>query len=437
MSLADLLVLSPEFRTRSFDMVPLETAVTKIKRAFPDVETKIPNDTETIVQRVAASARTANWQAISTGDVAIALLASLLEELPIPNDLQTFLTAEAIATTNPRLLDAIARAYLETWSSGSTKTSHLHRLLIARADKLPNRWQNLFLSCPEFLDIEAGPQLIGNRMATVVNPYHWLIKEGLPAPHGSGFMESAHTAFLAQNPNPKTIPALDKLLSWAAPADAAKLDDKRSAEVIDCILSPWTTASCPPDYRETCIDRLITLFGDPRRDNPAFWNLVAAPHRRVLNKWLARKSMEAMFQVVTEAEQDTQNNNHWPGRRRFWMSLYEDGRIDEAWFALGDDIIPIANKLHQRTGDKSYLSFGRQIPRKGTCLLFIRIGEKIFVEGSHNFRIHTFPNPIRPTPQLYASSYNINEILLPKPHADARVHTGDWKGWVRDRIKQT
>lgn len=436
MSLADLLVFHPEFRTRAFDTAPLENVIKNIERAFPNIETKMPTDTTTIVLRVATASRSGNWQEISTGDVAITLLAYLLEEFDIPGDLRQFLDAEAIATTNPRLLDALARGYLETWSSGSVKTSHLQSLLIARADILPHRWKNLFFTCPEFLDLEIGPQSIGRRMVTEVTPYRWLSKTGLPAPHGAGFMQLAHTAFLKQSPDPETIPALDKLLSWAAPPDVAKLDDKRTAEVIDRILSPWTARSCPSDYREPCLDRLVDMFGDPRRENPAFWNLVMPSHRRVLIKWLARKSMEAMFKVVTEAEHDTGSSNHWPDRRRFWMNLYEEGHIDEAWFALGDDVVPIARNLHQRTKDKSYLSFGRQTPRKKTCLLFIRIGDNIFVEGSHNFRLHAFPNPTRPTPQLYAPNYDIDEILLPTPHDDARVHIGDWKGWVRDRIRQ-
>lgn len=436
MSLADLLVLQPEFRIRAFDTAPLETAIKNIERAFPNIETRMPADTETIVQRVTTASRTGNWQEISTGDVAITLRAYLLEEFPIADDLRNFLDAEAIATTNPRLLDALALVYLETWSSGSVKTAHLQSLLVARADILPHRWKNLFQTCPEFLDVETGPQLIGARMVTEITPYKWLFKAGLPAPHGLGFMQLAHTAFLKQSTDPETVSDLEKLLSWTSPDGAAKLDDKRTAEVIDRILSPWTSISCPADYREICLNRLIDLFGDPRRENPAFWDLVMLPHRRVLIKWLARKSMEAMFQVVTEAEHDTGSHNPWLGRRRFWMGLYEQGHIDEAWFALGDKAIPIARNLHQRTGDKSYLSFGRQTSRKKTCLLFIRIGENIFVEGSNNFRIHAFPNPTRPPPQLYASNYDIDEILLPRPHDDARVHIGDWKGWVKDRIRQ-
>ena len=117
------------------------------------------------------------------------------------------------------------------------------------------------------------------------------------------------------------------------------------------------------------------------------------------------------------------------------MGLYEEGRIDEAWIALGDKAVSIARSLYQRTNDKSYLSYGRQITRPDTCLLFMQIGEKTFVEGSHNFRIHVFPTPMRQTPKLYATTYDLNEILLPQPHDDARVHIGEWMSWVRDRIK--
>jgi len=435
MSLADLLVLRPEFRTRALDTTPLDTAIRKIENAFPGIGPTSPVDMDAVVRRVTAAFRSADWHGITVGDVSIVMRASLLEESPIPEDLRRFLDAEAHATTVPQLLDALARAYLETWSERSPRTRRLQGLLLARANLLPDRWKNLFMTCPDFLDIEAGPWLVGGRMVATDTPYQWLRSIGLASPHGPGFMRLAHTAFLRRSPDPQTFPALDKLLAWAAPTGEPALDDNRAAEVVDRILLPWTTKICPADYREPCLARLIDRFGDPRRENPAFWALVAEPNRRVLNLWLARKSMEAMFEVVTEAERGSASSHQWPARRRFWMGLYEEGRIDEAWIALGDNAVPIARSLHRRTNDKSYLSYGRQITRSDTCLLFMRIGKKTFVEGSHNFRVHAFPTTTRQTPTLYATTYDLNEILLPHPHDDARVHIGEWMGWVRDRIR--
>ncbi|WP_420419744.1 EH signature domain-containing protein [Pacificispira sp.] len=434
MSLADLLVLRPEFRIKNGDTASLDDAIEKIEAAFPGIGPMAPADVDAILARVTRALRERSWKDVTTGDVAAALYVSFVEDRPLADDLRRFLDAEAQATTKPRLLDALARAYLDSWSADSPKTAFLQRRLVERSGILPQRWQALFRTSPDFLDLGSGPKLVGNRMVSAATPYQWLRSIGIAAPHGPGFMRLAHKAFLKQSPDAQDVGALDKLLSWAIPDGAPRLDDLGTAEVVDRILSPWTSRTCPINYREPCLARLIDRFGDPRHENPAFWALVSEPHRRLLNKWLAKKSMEAMFEVVSEVEHGT-SVDHWPARRRFWMGLYEAGRIDEAWFALGDKAVPVAEALFRRTNDKSYRTYGRQASRADTCLLFMQIGGKTLVEGSHNFRIHIFPTPMRTTPQLYATRYELDELLLPFPHNDARMHSGDWMGWVEDRIR--
>jgi hypothetical protein len=178
----------------------------------------------------------------------------------------------------------------------------------------------------------------------------------------------------------------------------------------------------------------VEIYGDPRRERQEFWSYVRPETRRILFRWLARSSMEAIFEIVTESERHTGNSEQWIERRRFWTAIYEQGRIDEAWFALGADAVPHANRLYQQTRDDAYRNYDLQTPRRDTCLLFMKIGEKVFVEGSHNFRIHVFPTPSRRTPVFYAGPYDLDAILLPMPHDDARMHVGDWRGWVRGRI---
>lgn len=437
MSLIDLLALRPNFKNQDLDTADLDKAIARIYLAFPDASTSIPDNADAVIRRVVSALYSQDWQSVTTGDVAVALRAHLTGKSPVPADLRRFLDAEAEVTSEVRLLDAIAQAYLEGWEPDSSQTTYLHRLIVSRTEKLPGHWQILFTNFPEFLDLAAGPRLIGKRMTHVDSPYRWLRDNGLSAPHGPGFMRHVHAAFLIQSRDPETLADLERLLAWASPPGSVPLDDNRAAEIVDLILSPWTKRNCPASYRDGLLARLIDHYGDPRRDNPAFWDFVADANRRVLYKWLARSSMEAMFQVVTEAERNSDHSHHWPERRRFWMGLYEEGHIEEAWVALGEEVVPVARHLYQRTGDKSFLSFGIQTPRRSTSLLMMRIGRKIFVEGSHSFRIHVFPTPTRTSPQLYASEYILQDILLPQPHADARMHIGDWQSWVSDRIKRT
>lgn len=435
MSLADLLLLRPEFRTRTLSTGPIEQAVEQIERAFPEVGSRAPSDVDATIDRVADAQLNGDWSGITSGDVALVLRAYFNGKHVMPDALRQFLAAEANATTNPRLLDALVRAYLETWEAGSPKTQVLCRLVLAGSQKLDARWRMVFHSCPGFLDLEAGPAAVGKRMVDVPDPYLWLKSIGLPAPHEQGFMRHAHAAFLEYTPEPQNAETLEKLVSWVTPSDAPALFDSRAAEVVDRILAPWVEKACPARFQEICVGRLLDRFGDPRNENPAFWGQVDEPNKRVIFKWLARKSMQAMFEVVTEAERHSASGHQWRDRGRFWLSLYDEGRIEDAWVALGEKAIPVARSLHQRTQDKAYLSFGRQISRPDTCLLIMKIGTKIVVEGSHNFRVHVFPTPTRRTPLLYANTYNLNDIVLPQQHQDAKVHLGEWMDWVRMKLR--
>jgi hypothetical protein len=437
MSLADRLVLSPEFKIRTSRAITLDRAIERIDSAYPGVEKRPADDVSVKMAKVEAALQVNDWSGVSSGDMSVAVFANIKGGAHLSVELRDFLGREMEATTNPLLLDAMCRGYLVGWASGNNETRTLASRLVTKAQLLPARWKNLFSKCPDFLDAENGCTVVGALMVDAHSPYSWLKEIGLPSPHDDGFMRQAHLEFLRQSPEAKSAPEVDKLLAWASPLGKTEMLDTRAEEVVREILSPWVSRDCPQELREHCVDRLLKRFGDPRKEHQAFWAQIGESQRSVMLKWLAGKSMEAIFEIVTLAEQGSEHGHQWAKRRRFWMGIYNKGRIDEAWVALGNKAIPYAKDLYQRTGDPSFMSYGRQ-SRRDTCLLFMKIGNKTIVEGSHNFRVHVFPTPSRKTPSLYANNYDLQEIMLPKQHSDARVHdSGDnWMGWVQRRISR-
>lgn len=435
MSLADRLVLMPEFKVRSGTTEELERAALRIEHAYPDVEKRAPEDVPKIVGKVEQAVSTGAWDGVSAGDVSVAVYAMIEGRHALSDPLRAFLEKELEVTTNTKLLDAVCRGYLATWSMGAVGTKSLCALLTEKSELLLTRWKSLFMACPEFLDLNTGPANVGARMTDAADPYVWLKGIGVPSPHGEGFMWLAHKEFLRQLPDPTSVQSVEKLLRWATPIGSPKEYGTREAEVVGKILSPWVASACPENLREFCVARLVERFGDPRTEHPAFWSQIGAQYRKVMLKWLARKSIEAIFEIVSEVEKGTEHDHQWAKRKRFWMSVYDQGRIDEAWVALGKKAIPVAKALSAQTSDPSFLGFGHQA-RKDTCLLFMKINDKIIVEGSHNFRVHVFPTPSRVTPELYLRAYDLEEIMLPKQHPDARVHdsAGNWMAWVQRRI---
>jgi hypothetical protein len=127
-----------------------------------------------------------------------------------------------------------------------------------------------------------------------------------------------------------------------------------------------------------------------------------------------------------------ETSHMWDPRRRFWLQLHKERRIDSAWVALSDEGVRRAREMAQgRPG----LAFGRQTARGSrvsTCLLVLKVGSRIVVEGSHSYKVHVFKEGSSKTPKLYQPRYDCEEIRL-IPGADARAHNGDWQGWVRER----
>lgn len=435
MSLADRLVLLPDFGVR-LDSETLRAAAEQIEVAFPGIERSAPEDVPDILRKVERAHKCGDWKGVSTGDVSIAVYEHIRGEFRIPKELRSFLDQELKATTNPTLMDAICRGYLICWSPHEQKTRILADLINQKSSILPMRWKTLFERCPEFLDSVQGAKNLALRMIDAPSPFQWLKAAGLPAPHDAGFMREAHLEFLRNSPQPRDERTVEKLLNWVTPAHQPKRFDAWGAETVEKVLSPWVSANCPQDLREFNLKKLVGRFGDPRTDRPAFWSLVGQDYRRILLKWLARKSMEAIFEIVTRAERGSEQGQQWAKRKRYWMGVYDRGRIDEAWVALGSKAVPHAEDLYARTGDPSYMSFGKQSTRNDTCLLIMRIGTKTIVEGSHSFRVHVFPTSTRNTPELYLGNYDLADILLPVGHRDARMHdtAGNWMGWVQRRV---
>ncbi|KPH79414.1 EH signature domain-containing protein [Bosea vaviloviae] len=356
----------------------------------------------------------------------------------MPAALADFLLGELSVSTRKTLLGALCDGYLTGWRQEDLLTRKLAGIIQARSSWLPSRWQAMFMAVPEALDLEEGPKRFGQRLAAEPDPYRASLASGIAAPHDVGFMAAVHSAWLAAIPSPESEVSARRVLAWITPRDAPQLESDRGASAVQRLLMPWQSKMAPADLRSVLLPALTTAYGDPRRDRPEFWTLVSDDARRVIFRWLAGRSMEAFIDVVSRAEAAGAYSAQWASRRRFWMGLYEKGRIDEAWVALTRDAQAIAASLFQQTKDPAYESYGKQEgARKKTCLLVMRIGNLIVVEGSHDFRVHVFRTEDTAAPRLYASGYDAESFLLPVGHHDARMHdtAGNWMRWVERKIR--
>lgn len=406
----------------------------RVRQRFGDRRPVKPEALNILISRLTQATRNWDWKQLTDGEMAQVVRAWASQLATLAPDIEDFLLRELRCTTRRSLLGALCDGYLTGWVAREPRTSELARIIQARAAFLPRFWQIAFRATPESLDPADGAIRFGRWLAAQADPYRAVIARGILAPHGPGFMTEAHAAWLSALPEPVDEPTIRRMLAWIHPSGTPQLQGGRAAIVVARLLRPWGNAMPPKPLRTFLLDEFVRYRGDPRRENAHFWNEVGEDGKRTLMRWLAGQRMEAFLDVVSRSEEKSDAGDQWPARREFWMGLYEEGRIDEAWPSYGTEAQTIADELTRTTGDRAYAAYGRQLSRKNTSLLIMRVGRHIVVEGSHNFRVHVFRLSENTPLTLYQSEYAVDDFILPDPHRDARRHVGNWMEWVREKI---
>jgi hypothetical protein len=435
MSLLDRIAALPSALPPAREPVRLLQAADRVEHRFGDRQPVKPEALDALIARFTIALARWDWAGITEGQTAQIVRAWAARIASLPAEPEAFLLRELRQCTRMTLLGALCDGFLAGWDANHSLTVEVGQIIQERAAWLPKAWQAIFRSVPELFDAVAGALTFGRWLAAQADPYRAALGKGVSAPHGPGFMVQVHAAWLATLPEPTDEPAARRMLAWLRPAGAAVLDGDRAVQVVQRLLSPWRDKMPSTGLRTLLLNALTETYGDPRRDNPQFWAQVGEDGRRVVLRWLAGQRMEAFLDVVSRAEERIDGGDQWPARRRFWMGLYEEGRIDEAWPSFGTDAQAITDQLARTTGDSAHSSYGRQLTRRNTSLLIMRIGQNVIVEGSHNFRVHVFRQDARGCPRLYENQYDVDAFILPDHHPDARRHIGDWMSWVRARIR--
>lgn len=437
MSLINRLVSLPQaIRTLSMDR-GFDRAVQNVHVAFPRNDAVKPDDIEALIRKLSAAISHWKWGELTEGEMASIILAFAQGNAAMPRQIRDFLSREIKVCTNDRLLGALCYGFIFSWKPQDERLRGLANIIEKRANYLPEKWQNLFRRTPDLLDLDNGGTSFGQWMVHERDAFQSVIARGISRPHGPGFMEHAHAAWLQALPVLDNEAAIEGVLAWIVPESCDVLAGERGSAAVSRLLEPWLSVNPPDKIRARLLTKLVDAYGDLRNDNSHFWTLINERARRVLLRWLAGRQMEAFLDVVSRAEEGN-SRGQWASRHSFWKGMYDQGYIDEAWVAFTEDAKSIARRRFTETGDQAYTGYGNRVgPRRDTCLLIMSIRNKIVIEGSHNFRIHVFSKGDPQAPKLYAERYDVDHFLLPHPHDDARVHDepgGLWREWARKKL---
>lgn len=371
------------------------------------------------------------WKDMKLSRVMSAAVAVFDEERrdrPDLDDVRRFYLDEIRATDSSTFLQGMTKVYIETFDPSSPKSAALARELRTKADGLDGRTRDLLAQLPALFDPENVPRELAEIMAASDDPYTSLKQLGFRTPHGSGLTRSAHRPFVARlAPHFRRSEERAKLWAWLAPKGGSALQTD-AAHAVEALLKPWAEQTPPDAVREEISEAIIAAYNDPRTHNGGIWSGFSPELRAVLLRWLTKQDMLFFCDMVTA----TQNSHMWPPRRDFWLSLYDDGRIDEAWVAFGASARDFARRKLLRS-DVEGLSkrFGQQHDRGGsTSLLIMRIGNKIVVDGCHSYRTHIFRSDDPKAPKLYGMHYYCDRIMRASRNAKSHSSIPAWQDWV-------
>jgi hypothetical protein len=411
-------------------------SVDRVVHRWPDA-VKVPEDRdrERMAQEMARRVNDWDWKGVKISRITTAAVAVYDEERSARPDLaevRQFYLDEIAAREPGSFLNAMVWVYVESFQQGAAHTLALAKALARRAKAFGARIQKLLQELPGLFNTDHVPAEVAQIMISADNPHQALKDIGFHAPHGPGLAQHAHAVFVERiAPNLRQSLERDRLFSWLIPENGSALETG-AGPAIEALLSVWQGETPPDEVRHEISEAIINAYNDPRLHRGGIWSGFDPELRNVLLRWLTKQDMKFFCDMVSA----TQNSRMWPPRRDFWLDLYEDQMIDEAWVAFGISARQYAQRHLMRGGNANQSRrFGRQLDRGGnTSLLVMRIGNKIVVDGCHSYKTHIFRQDDPNAPKLYQTTYYCDDIMHSSWNSKPHNSIPNWKSWVMQNV---
>jgi EH_Signature domain len=242
---------------------------------------------------------------------------------------------------------------------------------------------------------------------------------------------------------------MERVLGWSRTAPAfqtggvARYPEHRVA-LADAMLSPWLNRTPSDSVRNRLLAYFIKHYGDPRllstNHEGHHWQGVAPAHVQLLKRWMVGDTMRGFMEILQRTA-----DSIWLHRQRFWMAYYDRGLIDEAWLALGSIAAHYAKDTFKNA---EWAQYGRLWTgaQANQSMLFMRIGDVVFMEWSHNGSLRALPVGDPQLPAMYLKEYagqELREVYSMDFHNGmnqqpqlAHMHSegGTWQRKARDFI---
>lgn len=407
-------------------------SVEGILSRWPDaVRTPEDRDREMLALNMLFRVANWKWEEITTQRVISAAVAVFDEERRTRTDLaivRDFYLSEIVTREPGAFIDGMVNVYVNSFETGGNHTHTLAKALRRRSADLGERNAKLTVALPALFKPDAAPVELAQIMLDSDNPYERLKSMGLSSPHTSGLAKAAQKSFVERlSPDLANARARQKLFHWLTPENGPVLQ-AGAGPAVEALLSVWRDRTPPDALRNELSEAIIAAYTDPRLHAGGIWSGFDPSLKAVLLRWLTHQDMKFFCDMVTA----TQDSHMWPPRRDFWLKLYDQKMIDEAWVAFGSEARRYAQTNLVRSGKTDMnRRFARQLDRGGsTSLLIMRIGNKIVVDGCHSYKTHIFRVDDKRVPKLYQRDYYCDDIMRASPNSKPHNSIYNWSEWV-------
>lgn len=306
------------------------------------------------------------------------------------------------------------------------------------------QWSELDKRFNLFSPSEGHANIANSILSSDENPIEFLLSIGISENFQySGLSEAVFAACLERldDSEESQIESLTyKILNWAIPKDQLYYQ-KYKSKLIESVLLPWKDANPGSDLKDFIQNKLISTFKDPRISQSA-WLDVCDDAKRVLRKWLSRRSLEQFIQLINELARD----DHWKFRKAFWTAYYDAGVVEDAWVVLTNSGHELARRKRILNDDPTWdnhARFSTAPARADHSVLIMKIGNLTIADFSHDGKCRIWDLNHPNTPDLYQKYYSKEEMMARcdfsqthHPQYDPQLYRTRQSSWQAKVAKQ-
>lgn len=328
------------------------------------------------------------------------------------------------ASREPRTLRMLIFAWLQSFDRAGYRMREtgaaIAGLIAANNDLRFNSWRSAHQKAVLF-DAERGPEVFARWLVAGPEPVGAILAaSGFddPVRAVSGYMRAVQFELLTLAPaligGSSGFLMLERVKGFLIREAKLRFDDAETwGAMARGLLGAWMEEGKRAEdvaRREVQI-LLLRHLGDPRIRKDR-WQPAGTKATGLMKRWLARASLKAFFDLISEHAPDRQ----WVFRSAFWSACLDKGAIDDAWLALGKQV---------HSSARSITELGRAFARLEAAgasadhaVLLLRLGDTVFCEWSHVGKLRAWPVEWPNAPRLGEMTYNRDELTnksLPFP----------------------